>query len=168
MFRYRPRRWRRATGSLAARGAAEFWGLDEIEARRRLATGIGMLRDLGLAARGFTPPGYLAGGPAIAAAKQEGVRYVAEHLWIRDLDRGSRRFAPAFSHRPFGTGQKAAERFVRRGPPAFARRGVPVRIALHPDDLKVPALRAATLESIDRALESGARPTTYLDFLGGR
>jgi isopentenyl phosphate kinase len=50
----------------------------------------------------------------------------------------------------------------------LAGQGLPVRIALHPDDVDRPRLRAAALKAIDAALTAGASPMTYLDVVNGR
>jgi hypothetical protein len=45
--------------------------------------------------------------------------------------------------------------------------GRPVRIALHPEDVERPRLRAAALTAIDAAVTAGASPMTYLDVVNG-
>jgi predicted deacetylase len=55
------RRW---SGSVVARGAAEFWALDRATAATRTADGVAVLERHGLAVSGTTPPGWLAGASA--------------------------------------------------------------------------------------------------------
>lgn len=155
--------WRRMVGAAVARGAGEFWTLDEAEARRRLELGRDALGAAGLMADGFTPPGWLASPATLAALRSLGFGFTTGHGGVRDLRTGARHHAPALSHRPGVFGERLGAWLV---PAVAARRaaaGRPVRIALHPDDLDRPGLRAATVSAIDAALVAGARPCTYGD-----
>jgi len=91
------RRW---SGGFAARGAGEFWALDETTARQRVELGRQTLLGAGLSVEGFVPPGYLAGPGARAALAASGLRYWTSHFFVHDLTDGSRVFAPSVSHRP--------------------------------------------------------------------
>jgi uncharacterized protein len=168
------RRW---SGGVAARGAGEFWTLDEAAARQRIEQGRETLRAAGLDAAGFVPPGYLASPGACDALKASGLRYWTSHFFVHDLADGSRLFAPSVSHRPAlenGTVSEASRR------PALERAGElligccsrllprpdsPLRLALHPDDLHRRGLRDVTLRAIERVLSSGARAVTYSSLL---
>jgi uncharacterized protein len=50
---------------------------------------------------------------------------------------------------------------MRSSAAAMARRGRSFRVALHPDDLRHPGLRATTLAVIDHALAAGYQAGTY-------
>ena len=142
-----------------ARGAEEFWALDDDEATRRIQDGLDVLVGAGLRPVGFTPPGWLISGAARRSVHRCGLRYVADHRGARSATSCVR--APALSHRPGGFGETAGALAM----PAIARRraaeGLPVRIALHPADLDRPKLLASTLDAIDAVLDAGGRATTY-------
>jgi len=173
-------RTRRVSGAFAARGAGEFWTLDEAAARDRIERGRAVLAAAGLNARGFVPPGYLASPDARQALAASGLRYWTSHLFIHDLTDGSRLFAPSVSHRParaHGASsaasdraalERAGEMLIDGASRALPRPSVPLRLALHPDDLHRPGLREVTLRAIERALRCGARATTYSHLLAGR
>jgi predicted deacetylase len=155
-------RLRRLAGRLVARGAAEFAALDEAQAERRLAAARGVLDNLGLTARGFTPPGWLASAAAERALARAGFRYTTTHLGVRDL--GTRRLHRAFalSHRPTGgPGERIGAAVLRAGARRMAASGGLVRIALHPDDLHRPGLRDTSLRAIEAVLSAGGHAMTY-------
>jgi predicted deacetylase len=149
------------TGAAVARGCAEFWALDEHEARRRLVLGRETMQKAGLSSRGFTPPGWLASGASVRAMAHLGFRYTTNHRGVIDLESGARIDAPALSHRPGGRGERIGERMMRSVTAWRSRRGLIVRVALHPADLARPHLRATTLTTITDAMAAGLRPHTY-------
>jgi predicted deacetylase len=171
------RRW---SGGVAARGAGEFWTLDEAAARTRLEQGLETLAGAGLSVAGFVPPGYLASPGARAALVASGLRYWTSHFFVHDLTDGSRMLAPSVSHRPAladGAVSGAPDRplLERTGQAliggtsrALPRPACPLRLALHPDDLHRPGLRETTLRAIERMLGAGARATTYSRLLDRR
>ena len=173
-------RTRRASGAVAARGAGEFWTLDEAAARARIDRGRASLAAAGLDAQGFVPPGYLASPGARHALAASGMRYWTSHLFVHDLTDGSRLFAPSVSHRPAQAGgavstsagrpalERAGELLIGSASRALPRSHVPLRLALHPDDLHRPGLREVTLRAIERALSSGAQSVTYSALLDSR
>jgi uncharacterized protein len=154
---------RRLAGRLVARGAAEFGALDESQAADRLMRGRAVLRELGLTAAGFTPPGWLASAAANRALGQAGFRYTTSHFGVLDLRSGRVRRGFALSHRPGGAGERLGAAMMVRWARRNARRGGLVRIALHPDDLGRPGLRDATLRAIEAVLAAGGVPATYSD-----
>ncbi len=158
-------RWRRAVGAVAARGCAEFWTLDERDARRRLEFGRAGLRAAGLDAVGFTPPGWLASPAAIRALEALGYRYTTSHAAVTDLRSGVRHRVPAFAHRPGGALEPLGATVMTNAVARWSRSGKSVRIALHPDDLTSSHLVDVTLAAIDVALDAGATPCTYRDFV---
>jgi predicted deacetylase len=153
--------WRRATAQLIARGAAEFAALDVSEATARLSAGLAELAALDIEPVGFHPPGWLASPGALQALRRVGLRYTSSHLFIHDLITEQRHTLPALSHRPGGSGEVFAARLMRTSAAAMARCGRSFRVALHPDDLRHPRLRATTLAVIDEALGAGYRAGTY-------
>jgi predicted deacetylase len=164
----RARRW---SGQVAARGAGEFWTLDAARAGARIELGLRALRLAGIEPRGFVPPGYLASPGTRAALAASGLRYWTSHFAVHDLRAGARRTVVALSHRPAAgaggrpLGERGGDYLIARSPDWFTRRGRPLRLALHPDDLRRPGLRDTTLGAIERALALGARATTYADLL---
>lgn len=164
----RSRRW---SGQIAARGAGEFWALDESEARARIDLGLGTLRAAGIEPQGFVPPGYLASPGTWTALAASGLRYWTSHFAVHDLRAEVRRTVVALSHRPaMGArgrpfGERSGEYLISRSPQWFTHRGRPLRLALHPDDLRRPGLRDTTLRAIERALALGARAVTYAQLL---
>lgn len=153
--------WRRAAAQLIARGAAEFAALDVAEATRRLTAGLAELATLGVEPAGFHPPGWLASPGAYQALRRVGLRYTTSHLFIHDLITERRHTLPALSHRPGGRGEALADQLMRTSAAAMARARRSFRVALHPDDLNHPGLRATTLAVIDDALAAGYRAGTY-------
>jgi predicted deacetylase len=164
------RRW---TGGVAARGAGEFWTLDEAAALDRIERGRQVLLDAGLGVTGFVPPGYLASPGARVALARCGLRYWTSHFAVHDLKRGGRIFAPSVSHRPAASGglvsaaperpllERTGELLIGGASRWLPRTGYPLRLALHPDDLHRPGLRDVTLRAIERAMGAGAQATTY-------
>jgi predicted deacetylase len=155
---------RRAVGRLVARGADEFLSLDREQAAARLASGRRVLAEAGLDPGGFTPPGWLASRETVQAAGELGLRYLTTQASVIDLRKARRHVVPALSNRPGGWTEPVGCGLMGRLAPALARRGS-VRIALHPDDLRRPATRVATLRTIDRVLATRAEPMTYLEFV---
>lgn len=164
-------RSRRLTGGLVARGAGEFWTLDAAEARDRIERGLDVLRVAGIEPEGFVPPGYLASPGTREALKACGLRYWTSHFGVHDLQLGVRYNVVALCHRPaVGAdgrpfGERSGDYLIERSPQWFTRRGRPLRLALHPDDLRRPGLRDTTLRAIERALKFGARAMTYRELL---
>lgn len=156
---------RRTTGRLIARGAAEFWTLNEHDAAARLGLGLARLGEAGLTPVGFTPPGWLSSPETPAAARRLGLRYITSHLAVTDLQRRLTLRVPSVCHRPttFGRhpGAAVVESVVRRRLAA----GRPVRLGLHPHDLEHPMLVERTLGLIDWAGRRGARFATYEEVL---
>lgn len=154
-------RWRQAMGRVVARGCAEFAALDEDEAVRRLGHGRDILDRIGLAADGFTPPGWLASPGSMRAVRRLGFGYTTSHAGIHPLPAGSVIRAPALSHRPGGRGERVAVDLLSRVSRRAAVAGRGVRIALHPADRTRPGLVEATLDAIDAVVACGAVPLTY-------
>jgi hypothetical protein len=156
-------RGRRLVGRAVARGCAEFWTLDEDEAARRLCLGRAQLRSEGIEPVGFVPPGWLASAGAMRSMSALGYRYTTSHTAVIDFATGSRHRAVALSNRTGGSLERPGSALMTRTARLLASQGRPVRIALHPEDVERPRLRAAVLAAIDAAVTAGASPMTYLD-----
>jgi predicted deacetylase len=157
---------RRTVGRCIARGTEEFWELGSREAAERVRAGLDVLARAELEALGFTPPGWLIAPHARHAVGTCGLRYLADHRGVHDLGSGRVLRAPALTLRAGGRGERtgalAFAAMVRRR----ARAGLPVRIALHPEDLDRPELAGIALDAIDDALEAGLRPSTTAAAMG--
>ena len=162
----RTARWRRGVNALAARGCAEFVGVDRPEATRRVSWGRQVLRDLGFDPVGFTPPGWLASSGTAEALRDVGYRYTTSHTKVTDLHHDAAIQAIDFSHRPGGASETIAAAVLTAGARRVVRARRPLRLALHPADLASPALVRATLGAIDDALEHDAIPCTYRTLVG--
>jgi predicted deacetylase len=180
---------RRASGALLARGAGEFWALDRASTAERTRQGVEVLEREGLEVVGSTPPGWLAGGPALRGLGDAGLRYSTDHRGLRDLRTGRRWSAPALCQRPAspaapappasasasengaptsagrprGVGLELAGRGVLRAAHLLAAAGRSVRIGLHPADLDRPRLAAEAVDAVRRCLAAGAEPVTYAE-----
>jgi predicted deacetylase len=158
---------RRLVGTIVARGAAELWALDRVQARHRTQRGLAVLAGQDLRIEGTTPPGWLAGRPAIAGLADAGLGYTTDHAGLMDFTSRRRLFAPALCHRPapptagrpsFG---EAAGRRVLAGAWRWPAAGRSIRIGLHPADLERPGLGETAVRAVARCLEAGAEPITY-------
>lgn len=159
---------RRAVGTALARGCAEFWALDEQEARSRLHRGRAVLWRADLDPIGFTPPGWLASPGARRALRSLGYRYTTDHAGVVDLVAQHRYLAPALSSRPGGAMEWIGRRTMIAGARHVSALGGIVRVALHPADWEDPCLRTAALLAIDAALDGGATPCTYAELVHRR
>jgi predicted deacetylase len=153
--------WRRGVHALAARGCAEFGSVDRREALRRLSWGRRVLDDLGFAAVGFTPPGWLASPATRLALRELGYRYTTSHARITDLRNDRHVYSFVWSHRAGGASEAVGATVLAAGTRRVIRAGGTLRLALHPADLAGPALVRASLTAIDEALAAGATATTY-------
>jgi hypothetical protein len=156
-------RGRRLIGRAVARGCAEFWTLAEDEAARRLDLGRAELRSEGIEPVGFVPPGWLASAGALRSMRALGYRYTTSHTAVIDFATGARHRSVALSHRTGGSLERPGSALMTRTARLLVSQGRPVRIALHPEDLERPRLRAAALAAIDATVTAGASPMTYLD-----
>lgn len=159
---------RRAVGRAVARGCAEFWALDDQEARERLQRGRSVLWQAGLDPVGFTPPGWLASAATRRALRSLGYRYGTDHAGVYDLVAGRRHLTPALSSRPGGAADWIGRYTMISAARRLASLGGVVRVALHPADWHDPCLRTAALLAIDGATDAGARPCTYAELVSQR
>lgn len=125
----------RIRGRLFAGDAAEFLSLDDAEVGRRVAAGRSWLRENGLSATGFCPPGWLATEALPSALREAGYRYEVTLRGLRDLARRRWIVLPPVGYMGAGPGQ---ERLIRLGAAVLSRPlrrllGTEVhRVFLHP------------------------------------
>jgi hypothetical protein len=156
-----------AAARVVSRGCAEFAGLSNKEARRRILSGFGVLSSCDLVPWGFVPPAGLASAGTVDALAALGYRYVSTTMAVIDLWTKRRLRCVSRCHRPGAVGQGIGRAVVRHAA-ATAAAGRPVRLALHPADLEWRGLRRDALTTIDRMLEHGARSSTYLGLFDPR
>jgi len=150
-------------------GEGEFLGLDQPEALRRMTAGKTMIEDIvGAPVAGFIAPAWLYGDGAHAALGPAGFALAEDHMRVwspadgRTLARG-----PVVTWASRSRSRIASSLLFA----AFARHILApmevVRVAVHPGDIRVPAL----LASIDRTLKRlmrGRRAGSYGELLADR
>lgn len=154
-------RWR---ARLAAGGSAEFLTLSADEATERVAAGRAVLDSIGLEARGFCPPGWLAGPELAGILAAAGFRYLLTFAVLRDLRTGRARSIPALGC--MGAG-RVQERLVgvERALLLTGRRAFPVlRVFLHPAGAPRSASCRRTLCALEPLLRE-RRAVTYADLV---
>ena len=161
----RPGVLRALVGQFVARGCQEFWGLTETEAHVRLQKGLSTLAQLGYSPSGFIAPGWMASPAAVRAVTEIGFDYLTSHFHVRDLVLGTQHFAPVVCQRP-GSWSSGAIAHATKYLAGFLRSiNLPLRVAVHPDDLHDPRLRNAILHVVDRAIADGYQSVTYERFI---
>ncbi len=134
--------------SVLSDGEAEFGELDQHEAEQRLDAGLDLLTRLGLSPRGFVPPAWILPDHLLAALARRGVRYTEDHFGLVDPVSGRRRrsavmnFATRTSLRLWSS--VAYVRLARS-----LRSSVPLRIAIHPRDIRSPLALAEMVRLLD-------------------
>ncbi len=166
--RDRPGALRALAGQFAARGCQEFWGLTETEAHVRLQKGLGTLAQLGYSPAGFIAPGWMTSPAVVQAVTEIGFDYLTSHFHVRDLVVGTHYFAPVVCQRP-GSWSSGAIALATKYLATFLRSvNLPLRVAVHPDDLHNPRLRNTILHVVDRAIADGYQSVTYERFISDR
>ncbi len=148
-------------------GSAEFYLLDRGTAAARIDRGLRELRHAGLEPVGFVPPAWLFARDTVPLLRSRRLGITEGFWWVRETDAGGQRvFAPALS---WSTAR------VWRGPVTAAIASVRaplerwrqvVRVAVHPADLTVQAVRRSLERSL-RRLVVERMPATYRELLGG-
>jgi predicted deacetylase len=153
-------RWR-----LFARSGAEFAALGPAAAAERVVAGRDALAELGLPVVGFCAPGWL-GGPGLAEVlRAAGLSYLVSFAWLVDLQRGQRRFLPAFGYLGADDLQEILVA-TEGGYLLAARSAFPVlRVFLHPQGASTSRSCARALLALERLVRE-RRPTTYAALLG--
>ena len=94
-----------------------------------------------------------------------GFDYLTSHFHVQDLVIGNRYFAPVVCQRP-GSWSSGAIAHATKYLAKFLRSvNLPLRVAVHPDDLHDSRLRNAILHVIDRAIADGYQSVTYERFI---
>ena len=157
-------RWDRWKATRMTAGEGEFLGLDEADARNRMANGRALIEDItGRPVAGFIAPAWLYGTGALRAAAAEGFALLEDHrrVW-RPGDGATLASGPVVTWAS-RTPARAASSIAFA---AVARRVLPmqrtVRVAVHPGDTG----RADLMSSIDRTVRAITRthaPSRYSD-----
>lgn len=163
------------SGSLAASlltaGEGEFHALDHAEALRRLREGLDLLdRCLRVRPKGFVAPAWLQNPQVLRAVTDAGLDWCEDQLHVHHLARGHRLLAPALTWAsrswPRRLGSLAyaqvAGRILPLAHPLTGHRTV--RLAVHPNDYRHPALIASIGSTVRRWLTTH-RPVSYEEAL---
>lgn len=129
---------------LVARGCGEFASVTRAQAEDLLTRGLNVLDSLGHHPVGFTAPGWLLSVGARQALTEMGFEYTTTHLGVVDLQGDRTLRVPAFCQRPDSVFSHVGARIVRRLVVSRAVQELPIRLALHPEDLHDDYLRATT------------------------
>ncbi|MEO7787473.1 MAG: polysaccharide deacetylase family protein [Sphingomicrobium sp.] len=146
-------------------GEGEFLGLDEVEARRRLQAGRGLVEDIiGRPVAGFIAPAWLYGPGAMAAIGEEGFALAEDHwrVWVPSSGRTLLR-SPVITWAS-RTPARLRSSLMLAGAVRHLPMPATMRVAVHPGDARHPVL----VESITRtlgALGHGRPAAAYSDLL---
>jgi hypothetical protein len=157
---------RRAHAHLRARGCAEFAALQPNAARHLLQLGMGTLARHGFRPEGFVPPGWMALRSTDEVLREFGFAYTTTQWEVRDLRAGVSYRIPSTSQRPGSVFTTPAARAMVITTRRFAQQRRPIRIALHPDDLRHPVLYESTETMLSALSEAGFRSVTYATLRG--
>lgn len=131
-------------------GEAEFSDFGRREASQALDEGMRILRATGLEPLGFVPPAWSMPSWLLGVLAARGFRYTEDHLRVYDPMSGTQRTTALINW-------ATRSRLRRWSTVVFGRliadlsQRVPVRIAIHPQDLSHPALRSEITRLLARA-----------------
>lgn len=141
-------RWLRQT--VASAGEAEFGELSLTEAARRLDVGLSLFSELRLPVHGFVPPAWILPRRVLPALAERGIRYTENHFGVIDPVSGRRRSSAVMN---FATRTQlrllSSVTYVRAA--RALRHVLPLRIAIHPSDLRSPLALRETVRLLDWA-----------------
>lgn len=146
-------------------GEGEFYRLNKSTAQQRLQNGKKLFADWQFNSPGFTAPAWLYSQESIEAIADCGFAYFTTLLGVQPINR------PFISARAIVWSHRAAWRRFTSNLilPIIATRLMlmkrPLRIALHPPDFDYPAIQSSALKIIERALQRGYQPTTYMQLV---
>ena len=121
-------------------GEAEFSDVSPEEALQRLDDGERMLRDAGLAIRGFIAPAWSMPGWVLPLLGERGYAYTEDHVRVYDPAGKRSRASLVLNYASRTPGRLLSSvAWCRIARPA--RRVLPARIAIHPADMKYALLR---------------------------
>jgi hypothetical protein len=163
--RNRPGALHALAGQFVARGCQEFWGITEAEAHVRLQKGLSTLAQLGYSPSGFIAPGWMTSSAAVRAVTEIGFDYLTSHFHVRDLVLGNQHFTPVVCQRPGSLSSGVIAHATKYLAVILRSLNLPLRVAVHPDDLHDPRLRNAILHVVDRAIADGYQSVTYERFI---
>jgi predicted deacetylase len=158
---------RRLRARLFAGTAAEFLSLDDTAMRERLAAGQEALKSLGIEARGFCAPAWLAPPHLPLLLRERGFSYYVQMLSLCELATGRRHWTPWLGY--MGAGE-AQERLVGLGGGAWLMVAptLPViKVFFHPQGARTSPACARVLSILAR-LAQARQPVTFESLLNGQ
>ncbi len=147
-------------------GEGEFLGIDEAAALQRMADGRALIEDIiGRPVAGFVAPAWLYGKGAMAALRASGFALAEDHmkLWQAGSGRALAR-GPVITWASRSRERIASSLFAARILPYLLRFARVVRLAVHPGDVRVPALLLSIDDALRRLVRTH-RPARYGDLL---
>ena len=99
------------------------------------------------------------------AVTEIGFDYLTSHFHVRDLVLGNQHFAPVVCQRPGSLSSGVIAHATKHLAVILRSLNLPLRVAVHPDDLHDPRLRNAILHVVDRAIADGYQSVTYERFI---
>lgn len=146
---------------------AEFFGLDEGEARRRLSEGMRLFAEAGIRSRGFVAPAWLMSAASLRAIREAGFAYATTWSGIIDLRAMKTLWAPCATWSSRSAWRRAVSvawvnlwMRLNNGAQTF-------RIAVHPKDLQYGGIRRSVLRLVALAARD-RNVTVYDEIIGGR
>lgn len=136
-------------------GEGEFLGLDAEESRRRMANGKALIEQvIGRSVAGFIAPAWLYGAGA-RAALDDGDFALAEDHWRVWRPTGGETVCrgPVITWASRSRARIASSLIAARLLPPLLARSPVVRVAVHPGDVRVPALMDSIARTLDRLTE---------------
>ncbi|HWA71643.1 MAG TPA: DUF2334 domain-containing protein [Polyangiaceae bacterium] len=141
-------RWLRQ--SVASAGEAEFGELTLTDAARRLDVGLAVFGELRLPVHGFVPPAWILPRRLLPALAERGIRYTEDHFGVIDPVSGRTRRSAVLN---FATRTRlrllSSVTYVRAA--RALRYALPLRLAIHPADLRSPLALRETVRLLDWA-----------------
>jgi predicted deacetylase len=135
---------------VASAGEAEFGELTFAEASERLDRGLAMFSRLGLPVHGFVPPAWILPRRLMPALAARDIRYTESHFGVHDPVTGRSRTSAVMNFATRTHARLLTSVSYVRAARAF-RRALPLRIAIHPADLRSPLALRETIRLLDWA-----------------
>jgi len=150
-------------------GEGEFLGLSRAEAMRRLRAGRLALEDAtGRPVSGFVAPAWLYSPGTLEALGEQGFRVAEDHWRIWDPATGQKlAFAPVITWASRSKIRTASSLALARLAPTLLEGFDIARLAVHPGDVGVPAIRRS-IERTLGALVQGRTAIRYADLTAAR
>ncbi len=156
------------SGRFFARGCQEFWALSKADAKALVSDGLNKLSSLGYKPSGFIAPGWLASTGTKQAISEIGFSYTTSHLQISDLLFEKCHFASVICQRPNAPTTRLVMLMTTLLAEILMALRLPLRIAVHPEDLHDAKLRKRILKLVSRAVVNGYQSITYDQFVSSR